>query len=172
LEVTLLRLGHRPQRDQRVTTHVGLVARAFGADQMLLASGDKKIKESIDDVSSRFGGEFTVEVGVNWKSVLEEWSGTIIHLTMYGERLDKKDQELRELDEDLLIVVGAEKVPGSVYRAADYNISVTNQPHSEIAALAVLLDRIYSGKQLEWDWDGEVKVIPSNNGKEVKYTSE
>ncbi|MHC1579644.1 MAG: tRNA (cytidine(56)-2'-O)-methyltransferase, partial [Candidatus Alkanophagales archaeon] len=28
MEVVVLRLGHRPERDKRVTTHVGLVARA------------------------------------------------------------------------------------------------------------------------------------------------
>lgn len=30
-EIYILRLGHRPKRDRRVTTHVILVARAFGA---------------------------------------------------------------------------------------------------------------------------------------------
>ncbi|TLZ95287.1 MAG: tRNA (cytidine(56)-2'-O)-methyltransferase, partial [Methanobacteriota archaeon] len=29
--ITVLRLGHRPARDKRVTTHVALTARAFGA---------------------------------------------------------------------------------------------------------------------------------------------
>jgi len=28
-EVVVLRLGHRPERDQRVTTHVGLAARGL-----------------------------------------------------------------------------------------------------------------------------------------------
>jgi len=35
--VVVLRLGHRPGRDKRVTTHVGLVARAFGASGMVIA---------------------------------------------------------------------------------------------------------------------------------------
>ncbi|MGC9107424.1 MAG: tRNA (cytidine(56)-2'-O)-methyltransferase, partial [Infirmifilum sp.] len=30
MEVVVLRLYHRPDRDKRVTTHVALVARAFG----------------------------------------------------------------------------------------------------------------------------------------------
>ncbi|TFG70124.1 MAG: tRNA (cytidine(56)-2'-O)-methyltransferase, partial [Methanomassiliicoccus sp.] len=29
--IVVLRLGHRPERDQRVTTHVALTARALGA---------------------------------------------------------------------------------------------------------------------------------------------
>ena len=35
--VWVLRLGHRPFRDQRLTTHVALTARAFGAEGMILA---------------------------------------------------------------------------------------------------------------------------------------
>ena len=30
-EVAILRIGHRPERDQRVTTHVALTGRALGA---------------------------------------------------------------------------------------------------------------------------------------------
>jgi len=36
-EVAVLRLGHRPGRDERMTTHVGLTARALGADRVVLA---------------------------------------------------------------------------------------------------------------------------------------
>ena len=39
-EVFILRVGHRPERDQRVTTHVGLTARALGAKGMYLAAAD------------------------------------------------------------------------------------------------------------------------------------
>ena len=35
-DIVVLRLGHRPERDARVTTHVGLTARALGASGMLL----------------------------------------------------------------------------------------------------------------------------------------
>ncbi|OUJ18481.1 SpoU rRNA Methylase family enzyme [Methanonatronarchaeum thermophilum] len=169
MDIKILRMGHRPQRDQRITTHVGLVGRAFGANGLFLTSSDEKIKKSIDDVSSRFGGDFEVKVGVSWRSVLKNWSGLIVHLTMYGERLVDKSSELKSIDQDILVVVGAEKVPGRVYELADLNISVTNQPHSEIAALAVLLDRIYDGKQLKKHFDGQVKVVPSENDKKVKY---
>ena len=38
MEIVVLRLGHRLERDKRVTTHVGLVGRALGARGMLLAA--------------------------------------------------------------------------------------------------------------------------------------
>ena len=39
-------------------------------------------------------------------------------------------------------MVGAEKVPREIYELADYNVAVGSQPHSEISALAIVLDRI------------------------------
>ena len=35
--ITILRLGHRVVRDQRITTHVALTSRAFGADKIVIS---------------------------------------------------------------------------------------------------------------------------------------
>ena len=53
-----MRIGHRPERDKRITTHVGLVARAFGAEEMLLSGRDSHVEESLADVAERWGGDF------------------------------------------------------------------------------------------------------------------
>ncbi|HJK21992.1 MAG TPA: tRNA (cytidine(56)-2'-O)-methyltransferase, partial [Methanocorpusculum sp.] len=50
-ESYILRIGHRPERDQRVTTHVGLSSRALGASGMYLAADDQKVADSIADVA-------------------------------------------------------------------------------------------------------------------------
>ena len=55
--VAVLRIGHRPERDQRVTTHVGLAARALGARGML-AADDPGVIKSIEDVASGGEGDF------------------------------------------------------------------------------------------------------------------
>ncbi|MDD1714828.1 MAG: tRNA (cytidine(56)-2'-O)-methyltransferase, partial [Methanoregulaceae archaeon] len=60
-EVAVLRVGHRPSRDQRVTTHVGLAARALGARGMYLAARDSGVVTSIRDVVGRWGGDFFIE---------------------------------------------------------------------------------------------------------------
>ena len=66
----------------------------------------------------------------------------IVHLTMYGEKINEMcKSELQNCDK-LLIVVGAEKVPREIYELADYNVGIGSQPHSEISALAILLDRV------------------------------
>ena len=35
--ISVLRLGHRRERDKRITSHLGLTARAFGANEVILA---------------------------------------------------------------------------------------------------------------------------------------
>ena len=52
MTVNVLRLSHRLVRDDRVTTHVALVARAFGADKIYVVGGENHLKESIDRVSA------------------------------------------------------------------------------------------------------------------------
>ncbi|MEM4232772.1 MAG: tRNA (cytidine(56)-2'-O)-methyltransferase, partial [Thermoplasmata archaeon] len=61
----------------------------------------------------------------------------------------------------------AEKVPREVYDLADMNVSVGNQPHSEVAALAIFLDRYSGGKVLERDFGGALTVVPNPRGKTV-----
>ena len=72
-------------------------------------------------------------------------------------------------EDKILIVVGAEKVPREIYELADYNVAVGSQPHSEVSALGVLLDRIQQGKQFEFKFENpERTIIPQEQGKDVR----
>ena len=165
--ITVLRLGHRPQRDKRITTHVCLVARAFGADRIIITTKDEKIENSVKDIANRFGGNFEIITGVSGKKVIREFKGIIVHLTMYGLPVDEVIADIPK-DRDLLIVVGAEKVPREIYEVADFNVAVGNQPHSEVAALAIFLDRYFEGMELKRDFENaRMKVIPQKKGKKV-----
>ncbi|NJD76554.1 MAG: tRNA (cytidine(56)-2'-O)-methyltransferase [Candidatus Methanoperedens sp.] len=173
MRIVILRLGHRIQRDQRITTHVGLTARAFGAEGMLLDSDDNGIEKSISEVLQRWGGSFYVRRITNWKREVKNWKdagGKVLHLTMYGMNLPDVINEIPV--ENLLIVIGAEKVPPEIYGLADWNVAVGNQPHSEVAALAVVMDRLHaaSGREpLKAEFSGgEIEIIPKRAGKEVK----
>lgn len=78
-------------------------------------------------------------------------------------------QDSRENNTDLLAIVGAEKVPKEVYNLANYNLAVTNQPHSEVAALAIFLHDLLEGKELNRDFsDAELKVVPQEEGKKLE----
>lgn len=172
-EVAILRVGHRPERDQRVTTHVGLTARALGARGMYLAASDKGVVESIVDVAGRWGGEFFCEHNVKWRSFIREWKaqgGAVVHLTMYGINLPDVIGDIRPHDK-ILVIVGAEKVPGEIYGLADYNVAVTGQPHSEISSLALFLDHLFSGTELDNEFPGaQIRIIPSKAGKQTEGT--
>ena len=171
MEIVVLRLGHRPERDQRVTTHVGLLSRALGARGMYLAGEDKGIVRSIERVVRQWGGDFFIEDQVKWRRCIDEWKqagGIVVHLTMYGMPVREYENEIKSHDK-ILVIVGAEKVPGEVYGIADYNISVTGQPHSEIASLSVFLDRIFGGEELDMEFPGaKIRVVPCRQGKKTE----
>ena len=97
---------------------------------------------------------------------MRDFNGKVVHLTMYGQTVDEAIPKIPK-DEDIMIIVGAEKVPAEVYQRADFNVSVGNQPHSEIAALAIFLDRFTEGKALYADRDGKITVVPNERGKTV-----
>jgi tRNA (cytidine56-2'-O)-methyltransferase len=164
--ITVLRIGHRLSRDKRITTHVALVARAFGADNIIIDKKDNKIEENIRSICSRFGGNFRIESGVNGKKFIKKWNGLIVHLTMYGMNLDESVKKI-DKNKDLLIIIGAEKVPPYIYEISDYNVSIGNQPHSEVAALAIFLDRYNSSSWQMKKFNGRYEIIPRNKGKEV-----
>jgi tRNA (cytidine56-2'-O)-methyltransferase len=170
MNISVLRIGHRLVRDDRVTTHAALVARAFGADMIYMTGVDQSVSDTVASVSKRWGGKFKVEVIQDWKSLAKAWKkegGKVAHLTMYGINIDDIIERLRK-ESKVLVIIGAEKVPQEVFELADYNIAISNQPHSEIAALAIFLDRTFRGKQFKKTFaDAKLKTAPTEKGKNV-----
>jgi tRNA (cytidine56-2'-O)-methyltransferase len=172
MKVSVLRIGHRLVRDDRTTSHAVLVSRAFGSDKIYMTEVDNSIKETLEQVVKRWGGgsDFGIEIIEDWKKMVKEWKndcGKVIHLTMYGINIKNAIGEIQK-ENKILVVIGAEKVPRELYELADYNVSIGNQPHSEIAALAIFLDRIFKGKQLKKEFKGaKLKIIPMPKGKMV-----
>jgi tRNA (cytidine56-2'-O)-methyltransferase len=169
--ITVLRIGHRYVRDYRTLTHLCLVSRALGAEGIYLEEFEDGLLETIKEVNETWGPGFEVSKATSWRSVMSQAKRegrTTVHLTMYGLPLQDKIQELRGLDK-FLIVVGGPKVPGEVYKMADYNLGVTSQPHSEIAALAILLHELQSGEELKKEFGASrIKIVPSEKGKKVE----
>lgn len=173
--VVVLRLGHRPGRDDRMTTHVALTARALGADRAVLVGDASQAGATVTDITDRFGGPFDVTVTDAYRPLLRDWEGAVVHLTMYGEPVESVTPAIRKRHrtEPLLLIVGAGKVDFEVYDRADWNVGVTNQPHSEVAALAVFLDRLFEGRELDREWaDADRRVIPRETGKRVEELDE
>jgi len=170
-KIVILRLGHRLVRDARVTTHCALVSRALGAEKIILAGEeDPYFEKEIKSISEQWGGSFETEFTDSWKKTLNEYKQngfTSIHLTMYGEPLQEVIKKVKEKSK-FIILIGSQKVPMEVYHEADFNASVTSQPHSEIAALAVTLHELFEGKELNKKFsNAKIKISPDPRGKKV-----
>ena len=151
---------------------MGLTARAFGADEIVLAGDrDPSPLETWDSVTERFGGNFESryeESPLSWlRSTSKFGEVTIVHLTMYGEPWRDATPSI-PTDKPVVVVVGGTKVPSEVFHLSDFNISVGNQPHSEVAALAVFLDSWLGPLDSKSKFEGaQIKVLPSASGKIV-----
>jgi len=176
-KIVVLRWGHRPQRDVRLTTHVALTARALCASGFVLADvQDNSIEQTVKRIRARWGGDFQFEMGTPWKKAVREWKaegGIVVHLTAYGENVQSSDvlQRIKGLGKNVLLLVGSQKVPGEFYSSevSDFNVSVGNQPHSECSALAIFLDRYFEGKELAQEFEkAKIRIVPHERGKEIK----
>jgi tRNA (cytidine56-2'-O)-methyltransferase len=175
IEVVVLRWGHR-KRDERLTTHVALAARALGASGIILSDVEAPdIRRTIEKVVGNWGGSFFFKMGTPWKEALRDWKskgGIVVHLTAYGENLQTSDviQRIGDRGKPVLLLVGSQKVPHEFFEReiSDFNVAVGNQPHSECSSLAIFLDRLFKGKELERKFDGAtIQIAPKKHGKEL-----
>jgi len=80
--------------------------------------------------------------------------------------------EIQDANRDLLVIVGSEKMPGEIFKIADWNVSVTNQPMSEVAALAIFLDWFRQHQEFDHEFlKAQVKIAPSKNRKTIQQLS-
>ena len=169
--IEILRLTHRIRRDPRLSSHVALTARAFLADRIFY-SGDRdtKFESSINNTANRFGGSFEiqyVEDALKLVKKRKEQGFLVVHLTMYGETVSRVIEKVKT-SKNILVIVGSERVDPEFYELADYNVSVTNQPHSEVAALAVFLHMLKNGEEFSHEFkDSKLTINPDKKGKVV-----
>lgn len=175
-EIEVLRLGHRLGRDPRITTHLALVSRAMGANSFVLSGDeDEKLFSNIDSVNERFGYGLSCRYEKSPMRMLREIANSdeeskpiIIHLTMYGEPFKKVIPNIPK-DKPVVVVVGGAKVPGELFKVSDFNLAVGNQPHSEVAALALFLDSWTDGEGFNREFsEPQLVIAPSKSGKDVK----
>lgn len=159
-----------------MTTHVALTARALGASGFILADVEERsIKAKIEEVVADWGGDFSFEMGVPWRKAVAEWrknGGIVVHLTMYGQNICETDvmRAVRSRRRDIMVIVGSQKVPSEFFskEVSDYNVAIGGQPHSEVGALAVFLDRLFEGRELLKKFEGaKIEVLSSPRGKRI-----
>jgi len=168
--IIVLRLNHRIARDPRLSTHVALTARAFLADKLYYSGQkDSSLELSLNKVTEKFGSNFTIEYLQDPLKFIKENKSKfkIVHLTCYGLNVQDKVNEIRK-NKNLIIIIGGEKVEPIYYDLADYNLSITQQPISEVSALAIFLHLLNNGKELKNEFkNAKNKIIPMAKGKKV-----
>jgi len=127
---------------------------------------DPALADTVASVTRRWGGEFTVVPVDEWKSVVRSFPGPVVHLTMYGLPLERTLPRLARARQ-ILLVVGGAKVPSGLYRSATYNVAVGHQPHSEVAAVAVTLERLLGLPRPVTAGRAPLRIVPSARGKRV-----
>lgn len=168
MRVTVLRLDHRKERDKRITSHVALAARAFGAAGIVYSGErDPAFEATVADVADRWGGKFPCRHVADPLKYARKFRGDKVHLTFYGMPLSRFVSR-KKSGKPLLLIVGGSKVPRPFYDLGS-NISVTDQPHSEVAALAVFLHEYLGRKEEALSFPGwKARIVPSEKCKVVQ----
>lgn len=158
-----------------MTSHVALVSRALGCQKIYMTYLDDSISKTVNDINKRWGGkdQFEIEYVTDWKKLVTSWKKNgdlVVHLTMYGINVNDMLPQI-DIKRKILVVVGASKVPREVYTMANFNIAIGHQPHSEISALAIFLDRLSNGTELKKIFrDAKINIIPSKDGKNIRIS--
>jgi len=172
MQIEVLRLSHRIQRDPRLSTHVALTSRAFLASKLYYSGNkDSSLEGSINKVTEQFGGNFEIEYIKDSVKLIKEKKKLgflILHLTVYGLTLPSILPKIKK-SLKILIIVGGEKVPFEIFELSDFNISITSQPISEVSALAILLHELSDGKELVSNFkNAKTKILPCAKGKRIE----
>ncbi|MDE1856552.1 MAG: hypothetical protein KGH98_00540 [Candidatus Micrarchaeota archaeon] len=154
---------------------LALAARALGASGISFCFDDKKrvekakISRKMGSIAKEWGGTFKVEFPEDWK----EWIGAKknykkIYLTMYGVPMRKLTYTLRTY-KNILLVVTTNKPLKDLFGVADFNISITNQPHTSVSSVAVFLYEFYKEREPAMKFENaKVKVVPTDRGMMVE----
>jgi len=171
MKIIIFRYGHRIERDKRITTHCALVSRALGASKMFYSGQeDPNFEKSVKEVNKNWGGNFSLEYVSNWSEFFKQNKAKyfIVNLTMYGTDFETFAKKIKtnKPKKPLLIFIGSQKVPTEIYNIANANICVTNQPHSEVAALGLLLYKLKDYKTIKFS-KAKIKIKENPKGKTI-----
>jgi len=100
-----------------------------------------------------------------------EKGGVAVHLTMYGEPYRNAIPTIRR-DKPIMIVVGGAKVPGEVFKLCQHNVAVGNQPHSEVAALALFMEAWFGDSGTDRNFENARLVIEGSNKVKIVHENE
>jgi tRNA (cytidine56-2'-O)-methyltransferase len=151
------------------SVNLAQTARAFGASEIIfVAKPDPHLKRSISMLNAKWGGTFLVSFSHNYKEVVKaKQSYKIVYLTRFGTPINKVIYSIKTYKNLLVVITTKESLP-EILKIADFDVSVTTQPHSGSSALAVLLHLFYEGRELAMHFENaKYKIVPGEHGTKM-----
>lgn len=140
-----------------------LTSRALGASEItFVGKRDSRLARYIDSLNKKWGGRFRVQFARSYKDVLKSMiKYKKVYLTRYGLPLQDKNYLLKTYKNMVLIVTLKDKDQlNPIHKLADFNISVSLQPHCSAAAIAIFLHEFYNGRELAMHFENaKVKLV-------------
>ncbi len=166
--ITVLVIG-RCARE--VITDICMTSRAFGASKVAFTcKKDKAVARMIGRISREWGGKFSISFGADYKKMMGNSPNyKTVFLTQYGLPVEKVKHSLRTYKNVMLVVASSEDYTMRLIQSADFNVSITTQPHSSVSAIAVFLHTYFDGRENAMQFENaRMKVIPSERGMKVQ----
>lgn len=153
-----------------VNLNMCLTARALGAAEIIfIGRKDQRLPRYMGAVNAKWGGSFKVKFMGRYAEAIKSASRYAkVNLTRFGVPLKQKIYQLRTY-KNILLIVSLKDEAGPIHRLSDFNISISSQPHSCTASIAVFLHEFYNGRELAMHFENaRFKVIPKERGAEVR----
>ena len=166
--ISILAIG---RYDYSSSIDMCLTARALGASEMIFASKrDAKIIRYMSSLEKEWGGKFKISFVKSYKVALDNAvKSKKVYLTRYGMPLSKLTYILNTYKNIMLMVSSVKASSKILHNIADFNVSVTDQPHCASAAIAVFLHNFYRGRELAMHFENaKYKVIPREHGISIE----
>ena len=128
----------------------------------------------VNKLEKKWGGRFRVSFLKSYKDAFKKAANyKKVYLTRYGMPLNKLTYTLNTYKNIMLIVSYTEAPSKLLNGLADFNVSVTDQPHCSAPAIAVFLHDFYRGRELAMHFENaKYKVIPKEHGVGIEKIKE
>jgi tRNA (cytidine56-2'-O)-methyltransferase len=160
--ISVLAIGRSPYE---VNLDLCLTARALGASEItFISKKDARLLRHMGTLNKKWGGKFRVQFAKSYQEALKSATKyKKVYLTRYGVPLQTKSYTLKTYKNLVLIVTLKDEVD-AIHKIADFNISVSSQPHCSAAAIAIFLHDFYNGRELAMHFENaEYKLVPKSN---------
>ncbi len=151
-----------------------LTARAFGASEMMFTRRkDQRIMRYVGRIQKNWGGKFEVSFIRSYKEALKSATKyKKVYLTRYGIPLNKLTYVLNTY-KNIMLIVSSKEAPQKVLDdLADFNVSITEQPHCSVASIAIFLHDFYRGREFAMHFENaKYKIAPKEHGVSVVKTN-